>query len=253
MKIAVITPYYKEPLAIIRRAHDSVLNQTHATDHILVSDGFARDEIDAWGAVHIRLPNHADYGDTPRIVGAASAASRRYDAILLLDADNWFEPDHVAAMVATAQRTLADVVTCSRRLRRLDGSVLGDCLESDGAHFNDTNCYLLTRKAFPVMGAWGFKDPSLGIVGDRVFWDAVKASPLQRVHAREIRSVNYTTTFAVHYAQYGECPPEDAKVIAQTSNGMTMMNWRAFVAAILAQGGTVPSWLAPFSGQGPVA
>lgn len=254
MKIAVVTPYYKEPLEVIRRAHESVKSQTVPVDHILVADGFARPEIDGWDARHISLPNHADYGDTPRLVGAASAASLDYEALLLLDADNWFEPTHVAAMVDRAVKTQADIVTCSRRLIRTDGTVLGDCQESDGAHFNDTNCYLLTRRAFPLMQAWGFKDPKLGIVGDRIFWDAVKAAPLPRIHARDIRSVNYVTSFAVHYAGYGECPPEDAKVIAQTSNGLTMMNWRAYGAAFLAQGSEIPLWLKPFwATQGPTA
>jgi hypothetical protein len=53
----------------------------------MVADGFPVSEVDSWaGVVHIKIPNHADYGDTPRGVGAASAAANGFDAICFLDA-----------------------------------------------------------------------------------------------------------------------------------------------------------------------
>ncbi|MFM0202640.1 hypothetical protein PQR53_22535 [Paraburkholderia fungorum] len=43
--------------------------------HFMIADGFPVSEVDSWaGVVHIKIPNHADCGDTPRGVGAACAA-----------------------------------------------------------------------------------------------------------------------------------------------------------------------------------
>lgn len=74
MNVAVITPYHREDLSLIRRCHDSVLAQTVPVRHFLVADGFPRREIDAWDADHLTLSrSHADFGNTPRSVGSMSA------------------------------------------------------------------------------------------------------------------------------------------------------------------------------------
>lgn len=219
MRIAVVTPYFKEPLEKLTRCHQSVLRQTHPCDHIMVADGFPLDEIDTWKVNHIRLgQNHADYGDTPRIIGTASAATLGYDAIVLLDGDNWFEPDHIESLVKVQTETNAQVVTCPRWLRRQDGSPLDVCTESDGNVFNDTNCYLIMHPVFPIFRAWAFKDPTLGIIGDRVFWEAIKANNLSIARSAKA-TVNYETRFACHYWQRGEKPPENAKVIVRLTDG----------------------------------
>lgn len=221
MRVAVVTPYYKEKLEVLERCHRSVMAQTDAdVVHYMVADGFARDEVDGWSSdrlVHIRLPHHGDYGDTPRLVGTACAATKKFDAICLLDADCWFEPNHVHSLVEQQRKTGFSIVTCPRRLFRPDGSVLGIDTESDGEVFNDTNCYLVMQDAFPLFRAWGYKDPGLGIIGDRVFWDAVRHNTdLPRARSPEA-TVNYVTTFAVHYTERNEVPPPEAKVIVRLS------------------------------------
>ena len=214
MKIAVVTPYYQEPLELIRRCHDSVLGQTEGeVIHVLAADGHPRPEIDGWAGVrHIKLPPHGDFGDTPRAIGALSAATWGAEALCFLDADNWFEPSHLACMQALQLRTSAQVVTATRTLYRLDGVRLGLCAESNGRTFVDTNCYFLTRPTFPIAAAWVYKPPGEAIVGDRVFWNAVLRSGFTRAHCGE-PTVNYTTAIASHYARFGQQPPPGAKVI----------------------------------------
>jgi hypothetical protein len=181
----------------------------------MVADGFAAAEIDSWeSTVHIKIPNHADYGDTPRGVGAASAAASGFDAICFLDADNWYEPNHVETMRTIAGKTGAQVVTAVRRIFAADGRMLGVCNESNGVDFNDTNCYFLTRTAFPACAAWLFKDSSESIVGDKVFWNAVQNGGYVRVHST-LPTVNYVTTLAFHYEMFGETPPDDSRLIVQ--------------------------------------
>lgn len=89
MRVAVISAYYKESRHVLRKCHESVFAQAGDGTHFMVADGFPDADIDNWpGVVHIKIPNRADYGDTPRGVGAASAATSGFDAICFLDADN---------------------------------------------------------------------------------------------------------------------------------------------------------------------
>ena len=212
MLVAVITPYFKEPLEVLARCHRSVKAQTHGeTLHIMVADGNFRPEVDAWDVLHLRLPGSRDAGDTPRAVAALVAANRGVDALAMLDADNYLDPDHLEGLLALQQASGALVVTATRRLIRLDGTTLGVCHESDGNLFNDTNCYLLMKPAFPVMGHWGFKDPRDGLTGDRVFWAAVQRAGYARAHCQR-PTINYVTAYAHHYQERGEPPPPGAKV-----------------------------------------
>lgn len=216
MRVAVITPYYKESTEFLKRCHDSVVAQTVGdVTHFMISDGFPNPVVDTWDkTVHIKLPNHGDYGDTPRAIGGLSAANMGFDAITLLDADNWFEPNHIELLAKVQKETGVSVVTGTRYLRRPDESIMAVCKESDGETFNDTNCYLIMKEAFRSFSAWGFKDPKQGIIGDRIFWQTLLRMKVTRAHC-STPTVNYATTFATHYLNHGEQPPPGCKVIAK--------------------------------------
>jgi hypothetical protein len=210
--VAVITPYCGEPLEVLARCHASVRGQAV---HYMVADGRPSREIDDWDVEHIKLPRaHCDYGDTPRAIGAISAVSRGADAIIFLDADNWLEPTHVQVMTEIHKRTGAAVVTGARTLFAVDGERLGVCRESDGVNFNDTNCYFLTREAFPAIAAWVLKDRRESAIGDRVFWDFIVQGGYARSHS-PLPTINYTTNLAIHYLMFGRPAPEGAEVIAK--------------------------------------
>ena len=49
----VITPYYKEDPALLRRCMKSVREQTTPTEHMLVADGHPQDWIDAEPVRHL--------------------------------------------------------------------------------------------------------------------------------------------------------------------------------------------------------
>jgi glycosyltransferase involved in cell wall biosynthesis len=221
MRIAVVTPYYKEATGMLQRCASSVAEQTLGKpDQIFVSDGFPNEDVNALpGAIHIRVPNHADYGDTPRAIGALHAVNRGYDAIAFLDADNWYEPQHLELLLRNAQAAGAPVSTASRTLWSEDGEALGPCTESDGVNHVDTNCFLVLQPAYKLLGAWGFKDPDLSIHGDLVFWRAVKAAGVGHVHCAT-PTVNYTTNFAAHWLRLGATPPPTSKVNVRLPNGM---------------------------------
>lgn len=217
MRIAVITPYFKEPLEQLRLCHESVAAQTQAdVTHFMVADGHPRAEIDSWPVRHLTLPwNHGDYGDTPRAVAAMSASSQGFNAIAFLDADNWYDPDHLATLVRLQAETKAHIVTATRRLIRPDGSVLAVCKQSNGVDFCDMNCFFITRPAFAAIGAWAFKDPRASIVDDYVLWGLIRNSNAKLAHSAE-PTVNYRTMWAMTYIEHGEEPPPGSRCMLRS-------------------------------------
>ena len=111
MKVAVITPYFNTPLEWLHKCHKSVKAQTYPCTHFIVADGKPYDAIDSWDAQHIKLPvNISDYGDTPRGVGSVAAIGQRFDAIAYLDADNWYDPEHIDTLMELHKKTGSAVV-----------------------------------------------------------------------------------------------------------------------------------------------
>ncbi len=215
MKIAVVTPYCREPLEKLRRCHESVraqdvVSQDITVDHILVGDGYPQRTLDAWPVMHMALPvNCGDSGDTPRLIGAAMVAALAYEALLFLDADNWYEPDHVRTLVALHRASGAAIVTCARALRRPDGTLLGTCRECDGSTFCDFNCYLFARKAFGHLRTLAFSDRAATYFTDRYLYNHIKNSGAAFVHSSR-PTVNYETMTISHYVNAGEAPPPGA-------------------------------------------
>jgi glycosyltransferase involved in cell wall biosynthesis len=230
MKVAVVTPYYKEDLQTLARCHNSVMHQSYTqVKHFMVADGFPKNQVGAWQCEHITLPNCGDVGDTPRVVGYAVASARGYDAICFLDADCWLEPDHVETMVSVMKASDKAVVTCPRNLYELDGKFMAVDVESDGKQFNDTNCYLIHRNAYPLIHGWITKPLGSGLIGDRYFWSEVCLSGVSM--ARSLKAtVNYTTSFAFHYKQHGLPVPDHAKVIANLGDGYKTYNHKEISA-----------------------
>lgn len=224
MKVAVITPYYKEDLETLVRCHSSVVKQTYKdVVHYMVSDGHPVNQVNAWECEHIVLPSCADSGDTPRVVGYAVSAARSCDAICFLDADCWMEPEHISTLVDVMKHSDCPVVTCPRNLYHLDASFMAVDTESDGVTFNDTNCYLLHRNVFELCTAWIHKPPNTFLLDDRYFWMAICKSGAKV--ARSLKpTVNYTTTYAFHYQQNNLPIPDHAKVIANLGDGYKTYN-----------------------------
>lgn len=209
----IITPYYKESREILERCIQSVRCQTVLTDHILVADGFPQDWIDGAGVRHICLDRcHADYGDTPRGIGASLAASEGYQAIGFLDADCWLEPEHTEYCLELAQKagtSSCDYVIALRHERRPDGSIINVGQVPPEKHV-DTNCYFFLRGGFSVLPVWASIPREVSAVGDRLFYRAVKANLLRPVVATR-KTVNYTCMWESIYRVIGEEPPEGAK------------------------------------------
>jgi glycosyltransferase involved in cell wall biosynthesis len=217
-RVAVVTPYYKEPLAMLRQCHESVLAQEADFDHFMVADGHALPEIDEWDVKHVRLPvAHGDNGNTPRSVGSVLAETEGYDFIAYLDADNWFHSAHLATLLATYEGTRAPVCCSKRSFHALDGRLLkvaeGD--EESGDHV-DTSCLLLHRDAFGACSVWHRMPRQLAPICDRIFFKALLNARLS-VARTGTRTLAFRSQYLLHYTTAGETPPPGCKG-AQTSN-----------------------------------
>ncbi len=182
--------------------------QTVSADHILVSDGFAQDWLDGASVNHLRLGQcHADFGNTPRGLGALLAIAQHYDAIGFLDADNWFDEDHIEACVEAAARIPdADAVIARRRFVRYDGSVMNVPDEPDHV---DTSCFWLCEGSLHLAHFW-LMPVELAPICDRVFYAMIKARNLKLEHVLK-PTVNFTCQYAALYRALGEAPPPGAK------------------------------------------
>ena len=213
MRVAVITPYCREPLEVVRAAHDSVLAQTHPCTHVLVGDGFPYPEIDDWGGLHLKLPEpHGDYGNTPRSLGAICALNQGFEAFAFLDADNLFEPDHVQSLVEVCTTTRAKVAFSERKVVLAGGAVWEPPIRRPPLSDIDTNCFFITDRAAFLLAAWAMIDRSIASVGDRFLHHLVWSRDLKRAYTRR-RTVIYHSNLWDHYRSAGIQPPADAQRI----------------------------------------
>ena len=211
-KIAVITPYYKEPTEMLMQCHESVARQGENVDHFMIADGFPNEEVARWPVKHVALPAaHGDNGNTPRAVGSLLAINGGYDYIAYLDADNWFHDGHLASLLATMIETKADVATCFRTFHDLEGNML-DVFEraEDKLKHVDTSCFLIGRAAFPATMVWGLMPKPLSPSCDRVFLGMLKHNRY-RLHSTRSPSVAFRTQYAVHYKAAHQPIPPNAK------------------------------------------
>lgn len=210
---AIITPYYKEAPEILKRCIDSVKKQSISADHFLISDGYPQDWIDSAGVRHLRLGvAHKDFGNTPRGLGALLAISEGYRAVGFLDADNWYDHDHVEQCCSAAKliaATQPDLIIARRRVFLPDGTPINFTEEPNHV---DTNCYWLLERAFPLAHYWLTMVPQVAPLGDRVFYRVVKTNSLKMQNTKS-PTVNYVGNFEVFYRAAGMTPPPYAKAI----------------------------------------
>lgn len=216
-RYCVVTPYYKEDREIIERCLMSVRNQTVPVDHIVVADGHPQDWLDSEPVRHIKLDrSHADYGNTARGIGALLAVAEKYDAITFLDADNWYDLDHIevclaAASAAAASETKPDIVLAQRRYVRPDGSWMNlTPPDKPIGETTDTNCYFFLPPSYYTIGRWCIMPQEMSQHGDQLFYYYCKTEKMNFA-ITEARTVNYTCMFASCYRDLNEEPPPGAK------------------------------------------
>ncbi len=211
-KVAVITPYYKEGIEILKQCHQSVLIQDANVTHFMIADGYPNKEVNAWDCTHITLPRaHGDNGNTPRGIGGLLAEAEGYDFIAFLDADNWYQANHLSTLLKLHDETSADVMCSFRVFHRLDGSILpiSEDAENTLEHV-DTSCFLISKNAFDCLSAWIRMPKKLSPICDRIFYRLLKHRRLHIVYSK-LRTVCFRSQYLYHYEIANEQPPQDHK------------------------------------------
>jgi hypothetical protein len=222
-RVAVITPYHREPLHLLEQCHHSVRAQLEPCLHVMVADGAPRAEVSSWCAEHVQLPtSHADIGSTPRLIGAYHAIGLGVEAVTFLDADNWYAPNHVGDMLHCREQSGAAFVSSSRLLCRLDGSAMAECPITDPERFIDTNCMLFGKEAFHLLDQWVLMPPYAHLIGDRVMLLHVHRSGVKRAHLPQ-SSVHYRCGKEGLYRQLGEPIPDGVQ--PRPDYGAAMKAW----------------------------
>jgi hypothetical protein len=210
MQTFVVTPYFQPDPGWLQECHDSVRAQTAAATHVLICDGCDPVPVRGFQGIHIVLQrNYADYGNTPRLIGCYQAITAGAEAIAFLDADNWYQPDHLATLLGHAAQFGLDACASTRMLHRENGSPLLRCPHVNGVDTIDTNCLLFLRPAFPFLTAWVLASQAQAAVTDQLVWHHLRTNGL-RTGYLDRPSVCYRTRHAVHYRLAGEPPPPNA-------------------------------------------
>ena len=220
---AIITPYYKESLQVLKRCHLSCIEQegNWQVRHFMVADGHPRKELESWDIDHITLPNsHGDNGNTPRCIGAISAINQGYWPILFLDADNWFKACHLNTVAALKQdHPNADVLAMGRECALPDGTLIPGIPEEDLAHRHiDTSCYVFYPSSFRVLPLWGMMPTCLSPVCDRFIREAITHYNLA-VAGTHTPSVVFTAHYSWGYLSLNRPIPNDVHDIDWASIG----------------------------------
>jgi hypothetical protein len=111
--------------------------------------------------------------------------------------------------MASEARFSCDYVICNINVRRPNGTLINVSQESHETHV-DTNAFFFFPSAFHMLPVWLFIPPQTAVVGDRVFYLAMRAAKLTSVEATKF-TVNYTCTWESTYQAIGEPPPANAK------------------------------------------
>jgi glycosyltransferase involved in cell wall biosynthesis len=210
MKVAVISPYYREDLETLRKCHTSVLEQTYPCTHFFVADGHPQPELSSWDVQHIILPvSHRDFGNTPRGIGGISALNQGFDAIAYLDADNWYAPDHVESLVACCLENGCKVAFSSRHIVLSTGELFDrfDPDEAAGKHV-DTSCFFITAGAAFLVPIWAMMDPKVSPICDRIMLNAVLIHGVSHAWTGR-KTLYYVSHWREHFEAMGKPPPPD--------------------------------------------
>jgi hypothetical protein len=217
MKIAIITPYFKESLDILEQCYNSVLAQGVNADHYFIADGLPRNEINSWKIKHIILEkSHNDNSNTPRGIGSNIARKLNYDFISYLDADNWFHKDHLKSLINLHNDIKANVCCSKRTFHHINGKELyiTEVQEDEFEHV-DTSCFLIHNSAFEVTKIWEKMPKILSPICDRIFYKSIIIHKKYSVAFSNLRTVAFRSQYLSHYKGTNEKLPENLKELIE--------------------------------------
>lgn len=212
LRVAVVTPFFRESAQVLARCHASVRAQSYPCTHLMVGDGVdLPPAFDGTQVESLRTAQPcADFGDTPRALGGERAAALGFDAIAWLDADNTLRPHHVASLVARQQATGVQVAFSGRTLHLPDGRLVPTLDPADSRAHVDTSCMLFAGDVAAMAGVWSLYPRALSLIDDRLVGRILHARGM-RFACTGALTTRYTVHYAYVYAAMGLAVPADAR------------------------------------------
>ena len=213
MKIAVITPYYKEPTNYLIKCHESVQNQSLIADHFFIADGYENKILNKLKIKHIVLPEaHLDNGNYARWFGSKVARDSGYDFFAYLDADNWFLSNHLSSMYYKYLSSRSDIITSFRFIFSLEEKLLCNVPDNDELDLKhvDTSCYFLHKNVFDLIDIWINMPKELSPCADRVFFKGILNKKYSFVSTK-LQTVAFRSQYKAYYLLANQPPPTNAK------------------------------------------
>jgi glycosyltransferase involved in cell wall biosynthesis len=213
MKIAIITPYFKESLDVLEQNYKSVIDQDLNTDHYFIADGYPLDAISKWKVKHIILDkSHDDNGNTPRGVGSKKVRELNYDFIAYLDADNWFHKNHLKSLINLYNDAKVNICCSKRTFHHMNGKELyiSEMPEDEFEHV-DTSCFLIHNSAFELTKIWEKMPKILSPICDRIFYKSIFIHKKYSIAFSNLRTVAFRSQYLSHYKSANEQPPKNLK------------------------------------------
>jgi hypothetical protein len=230
MKVAVLTPFRDEPADWLEVAAASVRTQVRPPNiaeirHLMIFDG-PESELPNWRAETEQVicvgRRSNNVGQTPRLMGAQYAVDQwDSDILFFLDADDAFEPTHVARLVLAASASNAGLIMaptfrCTIELERYPAQGANYILGPSKRHLGGAQIYIstsssaLNRPAFAVL-------PSLELPTDRLhtqhdwFFSWLCASRGVRLGWTSFPTYRYRIRRPGFYQDHGLPVPKDAQ------------------------------------------
>ena len=221
-RVAVVTPYYKEPDSEIARAMGSVMSQSATCHHIMVSDGFPNPL-----AVKCRCHPHRTWRRRMLTTVIPRAMLARWSRWPKAMTQSRFSTPTTGSSASTCSawssgKTKVWPQQCSPSETSIlsDGFKLPQLDGEDGRnHHVDTSCYLLTRGCEYAIHLWGQMPQEWGPVCDRVMFSELQGV---RVAWTGNRTMNFKSNYAVHYRMAQRPVPEKVNDIPRSL-------WRDFI------------------------
>jgi hypothetical protein len=209
MKIAIITPYFKESLDVLEQNYKSVIDQDLNTDHYFIADGYPLDAISKWKVKHIILDkNHDDNGNTPRGVGSRKVRELNYDFLAYLDADNWFHKNHLKSLINLYNDAKVNICCSKRTFHHINGNDLNISeMPEDKFQHVDTSCFLIHNSAFELTKIWEKIPKILSPICDRIFYKSIIIHKKYSIAFSNLRTVAFRSQYLSHYKTANQNPP----------------------------------------------
>lgn len=185
--ISIVTPIFKENNEILKKNFNSVLNQRNVNikiSHLKIIDGVERKELNFLKT----RSNHSDYGDYVRRLGTKISLMRQSDAITFLDADNYWETNHINEVLKTHRSTKKNIIISRRNIIGLKNLNLNENQDD----FFDTNTITFFGKRIKIGLLWGRYPRPLSVIGDRILSHYIKQNFLNDIAFTNKKTVNYS-------------------------------------------------------------